>query len=73
MYFQQVEGGEVRRQKQGFPMGGKASAELANLYGYVKEAYFIDSLVQQGKIEVARQWFHTWRYIDDLCGFGGRG
>ncbi len=72
-FFQQEETGQVLRQKQGLPMGGKASAELANLYCYVKESHFIDSLLQQGREEDAKSWFHTWRYIDDLCGFGDRG
>ena len=54
-------------------MGGKASAELANLYCYVKESNFIDSLVSAGKLQEAKAWFNTWRYIDDLLGFGNRG
>ena len=53
-------------------MGGKASAELANLYCYAVESQFIDQLVQEGKLEEAKSWFHTWRYIDDLLGFGDR-
>ena len=82
VYFQQkksdseMDTGEttqkVRRQKQGLPMGGKASAELANLYCYAVESQFIDGLLQQGKLEEAKSWFYTWRYIDDLLGFGER-
>ena len=53
-------------------MGGKASAELANLYCYEIESQFIDGLIQQGKIDQAKSWFNTWRYIDDLLGFGDR-
>ena len=53
-------------------MGGKASAELANLYCYAVESQFIDRLIQQGKQDEAKSWFHTWRYIDDLLGFGDR-
>jgi hypothetical protein len=73
VYFQQREDGLVRRQIQGLPMGGKASAELANLYCYVKESQYIDSLIAAGKMMDAKKWFHTWRYIDDLTGFGDRG
>ena len=62
----------VRRQKQGLPMGGKASAELANLYCYTVESQFIDGLLKEGKMEEAKSWFYTWRYIDDLLGFGDR-
>ena len=72
VYFQQGTDTPVRKQKQGLPMGGKASAELANLYCYVKESTFIDSLINSGKLQEAKEWFHTWRYIDDLCGFGNR-
>jgi hypothetical protein len=63
---------KIRRQKQGLPMGGKASAELANLYCYAVESQFIDGLLKQGKLEEAKGWFYTWRYIDDLLGFGDR-
>jgi hypothetical protein len=73
VYFQQGENAPVFKQKQGLPMGGKASAELANLYCYVKESQFIDSLIAEGNLQEAKRWFHTWRYIDDLTGFGDRG
>ena len=73
VYFQQGNEGSVRRQTRGLPMGGKASAELANLYCYAIESQFIDNLIQQGKIEEAKSWYYTWRYIDDLLGFGDRG
>ena len=73
VYFQQGSGGSVRKQKSGLPMGGKASAELANLYCYAIESQFIDDLIQQGNLNEAKSWFHTWRYIDDLLGFGDRG
>ena len=62
----------MRRQARGLPMGGKASAELANLYCYTIESQFIDSLIQQGKTDEAKSWYHTWRYIEDLLGFGDR-
>ena len=73
VYFQQGKEGAVRRQARGLPMGGKASAELANLYCYAVESQFIDNLIQQGKIDEAKSWYYTWRYIDDLLGFGDRG
>ena len=53
-------------------MGGKASAEMANLYCYSCEAKFIDTLLAEQKIEEAKLWFATWRYIDDMLGFGER-
>ena len=73
VYFQQGDQAPVLKQQQGLPMGGKASAELANLYCYVKESQFIDYLVRKGDTPETKKWFHTWRYIDDLCGFGDRG
>ena len=42
------------------------------MYCYVKESRFIDALIQQGRMDSAKRWFNTWRYIDDLCGFGDR-
>ena len=38
VYFQQPHQGEIRRQVRGLPMGGKCSAELANLYCYAVKA-----------------------------------
>ena len=72
VFFQQGDGFQLLRQKQGLPMGGKASAELANLFCYYKESRFIDNLIQQGKLDEAKSWYWTWRYIDDLLGFGRR-
>ena len=73
VYFQQHDQGQIRRQVRGLPMGGKCSAELANLYWYAVEAGFIDHLIENNRLDEARKWFFTWRYIDDLCGFGDRG
>ena len=42
VYFQQNDQGQIRRQVRGLPVGGKCSAELANLYCYAVEAEFID-------------------------------
>ena len=51
-------------------MGGKASAELANLHLYHIESTFVDKLLLLGRLEDAKRVFYTWRYIDDLTGFG---
>ena len=67
-----TEDGVVIRQQIGVPMGGKASSEIANLFCYSVEAAFMDSLLAAGKLEEARLWSLTWRYIDDLLGFGER-
>ena len=53
-------------------MGGKASAEIANLYCYTIESQYIDKLIAADKIKEAREWLNTWRYIDDMKGFGSR-
>ena len=73
VYFQQHDQGQIRRQVRGLPMGGKCSAELANLYCYAVEAEFIDHLIENNRLDEAKKWFFTWRYIDDLCGFEDRG
>ena len=73
VFFQQNEHGTIRGQSRGLPMGGKCSAELANLYCYAVEAEYIDSLIQNDRLDEAKKWFFTWRYIDDLCGFGDKG
>ena len=53
-------------------MGGKASAEIANLYCYTIESQYIDKLISQGKLKEAQSWLNTWRFIDDMFGFGHR-
>ena len=60
------------RQQVGMPMGGKASSELANVFCYSVESSFIDSLLEKNKWNEARMWANTWRYIDDILGFGDR-
>ena len=53
-------------------MGGKASAEIANLYCYSIESQYIDKLVKENKLKDAQTWLNTWRYIDDMHGFRNR-
>lgn len=53
-------------------MGGKASAEIANLYCYTIESQYIDKLISQDKLKEAQSWLNTWRFIDDMFGFGHR-
>ena len=73
VYFQQNDRGKIRRQARGLPMGDKCCAELANVYCCAVEAEYIDSLIENNHLDEAKRWFFTWRYIDDLCGFGDRG
>ena len=42
-------------------MGGKASAELANLYCYAIGSASIDGLITNNCMEEAKSWFNTWR------------
>ena len=51
-------------------MGGKSSAELANLYCYSVESGAIDHLLSAGAVDTARSMYHTFRYIDDILGVG---
>ena len=46
-------------------MGGKASAELANLYRLAIESAYTDKPMNNNRMEEAKSWFNTWRYIDD--------
>ena len=72
VFLQQQPNGIIRRQVKGIPMGGKASAEMANLFCYSIESDFIDKLLATSQNEEAKLWFHTWRYIDDMLGTGQR-
>ena len=42
------------------------------MYCYAIESEYIDKLISGGKIQEAKEWFNTWRYIDDMLGFGSR-
>jgi hypothetical protein len=46
-------------------MGTNAGPGLANIYLYDYEAKFIDRLCAEGKIEIAKQFHSSFRYIDD--------
>ena len=69
VFLQQSNSGQLRRQVIGVPMGGKASSELTNLYCYSVESEYIDSLMHLNRVDEAKKWFYTWRYIDDILGF----
>ena len=64
-------GGELRKQVVGIPMGSPVSPHLANLFRYVVEAQFVEELLANGQRDQALQCEHTFGYIDDLCTFGG--
>lgn len=60
-----VNGGVVRRQKVGIPMGTNCAPVLANLFLYTFEAKFIDWLWMHNPTQ-ARDFHMTFRYIDDV-------
>jgi len=64
-------GEELKRQVVGIPMGSPVSPHLANLFRYIVEAKFVESLVASGKLREAKACEHTFAYIDDLCTFEG--
>ena len=68
--IQQGEGTEILRQKQGIPMGGKASSEIANLYCYAVESKMVDETIANYGLPAARRYQTTMRFIDDMQGFG---
>ena len=59
-------GGRLKRQKIGIPMGAKPSPDLTDLNLYKHEANFIDSLVQTNQVEKAKAFHMTFRRSDDL-------
>ena len=48
------------------PMGTNCALLLANLFLYLFEAEFVQSLLQAGKKHLAQQFNFTYRYIDDV-------
>ena len=64
-------GGDLKRQVVGIPMGSPVSPHLANLFRYVVESKFVEELIAKGNLEEAKRCEHTYAYIDDLCTFEG--
>ena len=63
-------GDQVYQQRIGIPMGTNCSPALANIYLYAYESQFIDRLVQNNQLSVARSFNNTFRYIDDTLSLG---
>ena len=61
-----VNGGIIRRQIRGIPMGTNCAPVLANLFLYAYESRFIDKLIGSYSTRSIAPLFHmTFRYIDD--------
>jgi hypothetical protein len=60
-----VNGGQLRRQAVGIPMGTNCAPPIANLYLYAYESSFIDKLMAHCLAE-ARGFHMTFRLIDDV-------
>ena len=61
-----VFGGKVFQQIVGIPMGTNCAPLLADIFLYSYEAEFIQSLVSEGKRNLASDFNFTYRYIDDV-------
>ena len=59
-------GGRIFQQSTGIPMGTNCAPLLADLFLYSYEAEFIQNLVKQKKVSVAKTFNLTSRYIDDV-------
>ena len=60
-------GGLVRRQQQGIPMGTESAPELATLYAYVPERLKVAQLRSQQGNRITHEL--TFRFIDDILTF----
>ena len=61
-----LNGGVLRRQSVGIPMGTNCAPLLANLYLYCYESLFIDKVQALQGDEAARNFHMTFRLIDDV-------
>lgn len=61
-----MNGGVIRRQVVGLPMGTNCAPVLANLYLYAYESSFIDRVQRIDGDETARSYHSTFRLIDDI-------
>lgn len=60
-----LNGGQLRRQVVGIPMGTNCAPALANLYLYSYECEFMDRIVISHGAEYARSFHESYRFIDD--------
>ena len=65
-------GGLLFRQMVGIPMGTNCAPLLADLFPYSYENEFLDQLIKEGKIKLARRFNLSYRYIDDLVSFNNK-
>ena len=59
-------GGQLFRQMVGIPMGTNCAPLLADLLLYSYENEFLDKLIKEGKGKLARKFYLSYHYIDDL-------
>jgi hypothetical protein len=59
-------GGHVFQQKVSIPMGTNCAPLLADLFLYSYEADFIQGLLKKNEKKLARSFYFTFRYVDDV-------
>jgi hypothetical protein len=59
-------GGRGFQQTVGIPIGTNCATLLADLFLYSYEADFIQGLLKKIEMKLARSFYFTFRYIDDV-------
>ena len=62
-------GRQLFRQMVGSPMGTNCAPLLADVFLYSYENEFLDKLIKEGKIKLARKFNLSYHYIDDFISF----
>jgi hypothetical protein len=62
-----VNGGVLRRQTKGIPMGTNCAPAIFNLYLYYYESRWIDEMLENDRMDEAKKYHMTFRLIDDVC------
>ena len=57
--------GTVFHQRVGIPMGTNSAPYLANIYLHTFEYCYLEKLIREGKIDIAKLLSNTYRYQDD--------
>ena len=65
-------GGEIFQQVIGILMGTNCASLLADIFLYSYEAEFIQPLIKSGKRHLAKSFYFTHRYIDDVFSLNNR-
>ena len=65
-------GGQLFQQMAGIPIRTNCAPLMADLFLYPYEIEFLDKLTKESKRKLARKFYLSYRYINDLISFNNK-